>query len=162
MSVSDIARHNVKKIIFEEYITTGFNYRMTDIQAAVGLKQLQKLPRMIKERWKISELYGKRLKSIPWLVSPFEPSFCKPNWQSYAVRILENSPLSRDKIMQYLLGETISTRRGIMNAHQEPTYRNHFSLRNSELARDSVILLPFFNGMKEQEIEMVTRKLKKI
>lgn len=162
MSISDIARRSVKKIIFEEYTTTGFNYRMTDIQAAVGLKQLKKLPRMIKERSKISELYSKRLKSIPWLLSPFEPSFCKANWQSYAVRILENSPLSRDKIMQYLLDETISTRRGIMNAHQEPPYRNHFSLRNSELARDSVILLPFFNGMNEQEIEKVTQKLKKI
>jgi len=162
MSVSDTARHDEKKVIFEEYTTTGFNYRMTDIHAAVGLKQLEKLPEMVKERRKISELYSKRLKSIPWLVSPFEPSFCKANWQSYAVRILETSPLSRDKIMQYLLEETISTRRGIMNAHQEPAYRYHFSLRNSELARDSVILLPFYNGMKDQDIEKVTQKLKNI
>ena len=162
MAISDIERHRGKKIIFEEYTTTGFNYRMTDIQAAVGLKQLKKLPRMIEERRKISKLYSKGLNDIPWLVSPPEPSFCKANWQSYPIRVLENSPLSRNEVMQYLLDETISTRRGIMNAHQEPAYRNHFSLRNSELARDSVILLPFFNGMNEQEIEKVTQKLKKI
>ena len=157
MSVSDIVRHSARKIIIEEYVTTGFNYRMTDIQAAVGIEQLKRLPSIIKERRTIAEIYSKKLEKISWLRTPSEKEFCKSNWQSYPVRMLDNSPLSRDELMQYLLDSGISTRRGIMNIHQEKPYVSQFSLENSESSRDSVILLPMFQELTHEQIDKITK-----
>ena len=157
MSISDVVRHGAKKIVFEEYVITGYNYRMTDIQAAVGIEQLKKLPQMLAERRKIAGLYRQKLKDIPWLKLPNEPAYGKANWQSYPIRVLENAPLSRDNLMQYFLDAGIATRRGITNAHQEPPYSLNITLRASELARDSVILLPIFNGMTKKQIEKICK-----
>ena len=160
MSVSDIVRHSARKINFEEYVTTGFNYRMTDIQAAVGIEQLKRLSSIIKERRTIAEIYSNKLEKISWLRTPSESEYCRSNWQSYPVRILDNSPLSRDELMQYLLDSGISTRRGIMNVHQEKPYVSQFSLEDSELSRDSIILLPLFNGISEEQVGYVTKAIK--
>jgi dTDP-4-amino-4,6-dideoxygalactose transaminase len=160
MSVSDIARHDAKRIIIEEYVTTGFNYRMTDIQASVGIEQLKKLEYMLKERRRIAEIYRGCLKGISWLKMPSESEYCKSNWQSYPVRILDNSPLSRDELMQFLLDCGISTRPGIMNIHQEKAYDSKIYLKNSESARKRVILLPFFYGISDKQIEEITQKIK--
>ncbi|MCM8761035.1 MAG: DegT/DnrJ/EryC1/StrS family aminotransferase [Candidatus Omnitrophica bacterium] len=161
MSVSDTARHAAGKVIFEEYLTTGYNYRMTDIQAAVGMEQLKKLPNIMANRRKIADLYRRELEKISWLKLPEEPEYCRTNWQSYAVTILDGAPRSRDDLMQYLLDNGISTRRGVMNAHQEKPYANsNFDLKNSEKARDSVILLPIFYGLKESEVEKIAELMK--
>jgi dTDP-4-amino-4,6-dideoxygalactose transaminase len=160
MSVSDIARHSARKIIIEEYVTTGFNYRMTDIQASVGIEQLKKLENMIKERKRIAEIYRECLKGISWLKIPSESEYCKANWQSYPVCILDNSPLSRDELMQFLLDCGISTRPGIMNIHQEKAYDSKIYLKNSEVARKRVILLPFFYGISDKQIKEITEKIK--
>jgi len=159
MSVPDTVRHSTKKVIFEEYVTTGFNYRMTDVQAAIGIEQLRKLPGFLEERRKMAALYFHKLKDISWLEPPQDPPYCRGNWQSYPVRVLGHSPVNRDRLMQNLLDNEISTRRGIMNAHQEPAYISEFSLPHSEQARDSVILLPLFTGMKEAEAEEVVKKI---
>ena len=160
MSVSDIVRHSAEKIIIEEYATTGFNYRMTDIQASVGIEQLEKLEYMIKERRRIAEIYRECLKGISWLKMPSESEYCKSNWQSYPVCILDNSPLSRDELMQFLLDCGISTRPGIMNIHQEKAYDSKIYLKNSELARKRVILLPFFHGISDKQIKEIIQKIK--
>ena len=162
MSVPDTLRHSSRKVIFEEYITTGFNYRMTDVQAAIGIQQLKRLPGFLEQRRKLASLYLEKLKDISWLEAPHEPSYCRGNWQSYPVKVLENSPVSRDTLMQRLLDAEISTRRGIMNAHQEPAYTAKFSLPYSEQARDSVILLPLYTGMTEGEVETVIKEIKNV
>jgi len=162
MSISDMIRHNARKIIFERYVTTGYNYRMTDIQAAIGIVQLKKVSRMVSERRKIAALFFEKMKHIEWLKFPQDSYYSKSNWQSYPVRVLGNAPLNRDRIMQYLLDTGISTRRGIMNAHQEDAYGLTVSLKNSELARDTVILLPIFNGIKEEHIKKIAIALEKI
>jgi perosamine synthetase len=162
MSVPDTVRHNSQKVIFEEYVTTGYNYRMTDVQAAIGIEQLKRLPGFLAERRKLADLYFHELKGVSWLEPPQEPDYCRTNWQSYPVRVLENAPLSRDKLMQHLLDADISTRRGIMNAHQEPPYISEFSLKNSEQARDSVILLPLYTAMTEAEVGSVIRRIKNV
>jgi len=162
MSVPDRVRHSARKVIFEEYVTTGFNYRMTDVQAAIGIEQLKRLPGFLEERRKIAALYLHKLRDVSWLEPPHEPAYCKGNWQSYPVRVLDHSPVSRDKLMQHLLDTEISTRRGIMNAHQEPEYISKFSLTHSEQARDSVILLPLYTGMTEVEAESVIKRIKNV
>lgn len=159
MSIPDTVRHGANRVVFEDYVTTGFNYRMTDIQAAIGIEQLRKLPAILDERRKIAAMYEENLKEIPWLVTPREPPHFRINWQSYPVRIREGSPLSRNDLMQHLLDAGVSTRRGIMNAHQEPPYASATPQTRSEEARDSVILLPLFNGMKELEVAQVVKAI---
>lgn len=159
MSVTDAVRHSARKVIFEDYVTTGFNYRMTDVQAAIGIEQLKRLPGFLEDRRKLAALYLDKLKDIPWLEPPQDPPYCKANWQSYPVRILDHSLVSRDELMQRLLDSGISSRRGIMNAHQEPPYGSMFSLPHSEKARDSVILLPLYTGMTHVEAESVIKRI---
>lgn len=159
MSVPDTVRHSSEKVVFEDYVTTGFNYRMTDLQAAIGIEQLKKLPAFLNERRAVAAMYYDKLKDVPWLELPLESSCRKSNWQSYPVHVCHNSPVSRDELMQRLLDHKISTRRGIMNAHQEPPYASIFSLPHSEYARDSTVLLPVFNGMQEREVDEVVKEI---
>ena len=163
MSVSDVARHSARSIVFEEYPEVGFNYRMTDIQAAVGRVQLRRLPDMLARRVALAESYNREIASIEGLEPPYVPEYARPNYQSYAVRVLPEYPLSRDALMQELLELGISTRRGIMNAHQEPAYaamdRVWPPLPASEAARDSTLLLPLYPAMTADEQEAVLSAL---
>lgn len=157
MSVPDTVRHGAKQVIFEDYPLVGFNYRMTDIQAAVGRVQLRRLPGLLEERRLLADTYTRSLAGLPGLEPPFVPQDLRPNYQSYAVRVTPEFPLGRDALMQELLQNGISTRRGIMNAHQEgacadlPPRR----LPRSEEARDCTILLPLFAGMTERDQKRV-------
>jgi dTDP-4-amino-4,6-dideoxygalactose transaminase len=162
MTSPDTVRHSSQKVIFEEYVTTGFNYRMTDVQAAIGIEQLKRLPGFLDERRRIASLYHRRLKDVSWLEPPQDPSYCRSNWQSYPVRVLPHAPVSRDTLMQLLLDAGISTRRGIMNAHQEPPYSSSFVLPQSEKARDSVVLLPLYAGLTDAEAETVIERIKNV
>src|SRR5206468_5972283 len=86
MSVPDTVRHAAKTVIFEEYPEVGFNYRMTDIQAAVGIVQLRRLPGILARRIELAERYARALADIPGLVPPFVPDYARTNFQGYAVR----------------------------------------------------------------------------
>lgn len=153
MSVSDTARHAANTVIFEEYPELGFNYRMTDIQAAVGRVQLRRLPGLLERRRALAERYAEALVDVPGLLPPDIPDYARPNFQSYPVRVTAESPLSRDGWMRALLERRVVTRRGIMNAHQEGAYggRLHGALPASEDARDSVLLLPLFDGLSDED-----------
>src|SRR5262249_3991258 len=122
MSVPDTARHNANQVIFEDYGEIGFNYRMTDIQAAVGRVQLGRLPHLLRRRIELARRYDEALHDLPGLRTPFVPSYARTNYQSYAVGVMREFPLRRDRLMQALLERGVSTRRGIMNSHQEAAY----------------------------------------
>ncbi len=161
MSISDLERHSAKRIIFEEYPQLGYNYRLTDIQAAIGLEQLKKIPGFIRQRQKLADVYKKELSEIPWLVLPVEPNYAHTNWQSFPIRVLNDAPITRDKLMKCLLEEEISSRPGIMNAHQEKEYLSATqSLKNSEVARSTCVLLPFFNVMTNSDVKRIAEVLK--
>lgn len=163
MSVQDTVRHGSKKVIFEDYLTTGFNYRMTDIQAAVGIEQLKKLPSIVSERRRLARYYSKRIGKISWLKPQVEDAWFKTNWQSYPVLILDKGPKNQMEIMQVLLDNGIASRRGIMNAHQEQAYsKAAYALPQSEAARDRVILLPLYPGMTEDELNKTCEVLDRI
>jgi dTDP-4-amino-4,6-dideoxygalactose transaminase len=163
MSVSDAVRHSAKSVIFEEYPIVGFNYRMTDIQAAVGRVQLGRLDEMLAGRVEMGERYTPAIRSIKGLVPPTVPEYARFNYQSYAVRVTAEYPLTRDELMQRLLDEQISTRRGVMNSHQEPAYADvrHGALPQSEAARDSVILLPLHGCMSNEDQTRVIEQLER-
>ena len=162
MSVSDTVRHSATSVIFEEYPLVGFNYRMTDIQAAVGRVQLKRLPDLLKRRIEMGERYTAAIRQIKGLLPPLVPEFARTNYQSYAVRVTSEYPLTRDELMQKLLDRQISTRRGVMNAHQEQAYADlaRQNLPESEAARDSVILVPLFGGMTDEQQDLVISALR--
>lgn len=153
MSVSDSVRHSSRAVIFEEYPVVGFNYRMTDIQAAIGRIQLRRLPGMLARRQALADAYRRALRGLVGLEAPYRPAWARSNYQSYPVRVTERCPLSRDDLMRALLARGISTRRGIMNAHQEPAYADCWAdrLPRSESARDGTLLLPMYDALSEDE-----------
>ncbi|MDQ0322189.1 dTDP-4-amino-4,6-dideoxygalactose transaminase [Pararhizobium capsulatum DSM 1112] len=159
MSVTDQARHGSKQVIYEEYPEIGYNYRMTDLQAAVGRVQLKRLPELVSRRRHLAELYRRSLHDIHGLQVPVEPSWACSNWQSYCIRLPDW--LDQRETMQALLDRGISTRRGIMNIHREPAYRyghTHRRVRNlgaSEAAQEKAIILPLFAQMTEEDIAVV-------
>jgi dTDP-4-amino-4,6-dideoxygalactose transaminase len=121
MSASDTARHTSRRVVAEEYTELGFNYRLTDLQAAIGRVQLERLPAMVAARRAIALRYDELLRAIPDLQLPCEPPWARSNWQSYCVRL----PFGADqmRVMQSMLDDGIATRRGVMCAHREPAYR---------------------------------------
>lgn len=162
MSVPDTVRHNASQVIVEEYIATGYNYRMTDIQAAVGLVQLGRLDAMVEERQELAGHYEELLGNIEGLTLLEPGPRIRHNWQSYPVRIRGVAMEKQLPLMQSLLNEGISTRLGIMNAHREKPYSGAgWILTESEKAREETILLPFFNGLSHESQKIAARSFSK-
>lgn len=163
MSVNDQVRHNSLQVIIEEYLEVGYNYRMTDIQAAVGIKQLEKLDWIVEERRKIANIYTEGLKGIDCIRLPYENEGKHYNVQSFSIYLKENAPIERDDLMQKLLDIGISTRRGVMTIHREKAYEKEIDfLPVSEKLADRSILLPLYVGMEEIDIEYVIDSLRLI
>lgn len=164
MSVSDTVRHSASKVVFEEYPVLGYNYRMTDIQAAVGCVQMERLPDILARRRELAARYMSALDDHPFLQLPREPVYARTNWQSFPVRVCPQSPVSRDVCMQRLLEVGIATRRGIMNAHREPAYSSNggpaITLPQSEAAQDQAMLLPLFPDMSVEQVDQVVAALR--
>ncbi len=161
MSVPDTVRHGSSQVIFEDYLMVGYNYRMTDIQAAIGRKQLERLSDIVLRRRAIAARYAELLGNIEGLRLPEEPEWARSNWQSFCVRLSDR--LDQGRVMQNLLDKGIATRRGIMCAHREPAYagnRPRHGLQRSEHAQDHSILLPIYAQMKEEDIERVAQALR--
>jgi len=161
MSVAAEVRHAAKMLVFEEYSLAGFNCRMTDLQAAIGRVQLRRLAGLLSARIDLAASYDRALRDIPGLRSPTVPEYARPNFQSYPLRVTPEYPLKRDQLMQALLEDGISTRRGIMNVHQEPAYADLPAqhLPHSEAARDSVILLPLYPGLTSGDMKRIIERL---
>jgi len=158
MSVPDAVRHSSTKVVFEEYPVAGYNYRMTDIQAAIGREQLKRLPAIIARRRELAARYQARLQSIDGVVAPREPRWGRSNWQSYAVRI--GAWVDQRTFMQRMLDAGIATRRGVMNAHRERAYpagtwRSPGGLSQSEEAQDTTVILPLFHQLTEEDQDRV-------
>jgi perosamine synthetase len=173
--VSDTVRHSASQVIFESYGEIGYNYRMTDIQAAVGREQLKKLPEIVARRRELAERYCVLLAGIEGLEPPHEPEWARSNWQSFAVRL--PAGVDQRRVMQALLDAGIATRRGIMCAHREPAYekepwlacspsggcvpRAAEFLAESERAQDTTILLPLYHQLTEEDQDYVVAELAK-
>jgi perosamine synthetase len=154
MTVSDVARHSAPTICIESYSEVGYNYRMTDLQSAIGLVQLQRLDDMLLARRVLAQRYSSRLSGLTWLALPQEPPPCRHNYQSYVVRLRDDAPVSRDTLMQLLLDRGVSSRRGVMAIHREEPYRNpewNERLPVTSLATDTTLALPLFCDMTEEE-----------
>ena len=162
MSVPDTVRHASAQVIFEEYAVPGFNYRMTDVQAAIGRVQLTRLPAIVARRRELAARYATRLRGLTGVTPAFEPEWARTNWQSYTVRL--EPLLDQRRVMQRMLDEGIATRRGVMNTHRERAYpagswRAPGSLVRGEQAQDTVIVLPLYHHMTDEDQDRVITAL---
>jgi perosamine synthetase len=165
MSINDRVRHEAKTIVMEEYFETGYNYRMTDIQAAVGIKQLEKIDWIVQERRRIAFQYIEFLKDIDCIVLPVEKTSCRNNCQTFSIYLKKNCPITRNDLMIKLLEKGISTRRGVMTSHRELAYKKEsveVKLPVSEDASDNSIIIPLFVPMKDEEIIYICDNFKGI
>lgn len=159
MSVADTVRHGSSQVIFESYPELGFNYRMTDMQAAVGRVQLKRLPAIVAERRQLADAYRDELADVP-IELPLEPPWARSNWQSFCIQLPEN--LDQQAIMQMLLEEGISTRRGVMNSHLETPYARPTAtnLARSCAAQSRGVILPLYPAMSRDDVRMICARLK--
>lgn len=166
MDVSDLKRHDSSSIIFEQYPRLGYNYRMTDIQAAVGREQLKRLPEIVARRRQLADRYRELLAAVPGIYVPVEPSWGRTNWQSFWIRLPQG--IEQRTVMQSMLDAEVSTRRGIMCAHAEKAYApggqswrcgDDSGLVHSLAQRDGTILLPLYHDMTEVDQDTVVNAL---
>jgi len=165
MSISDAVRHSSAEVVFESYPEVGFNYRMTDIQAAVGREQLKRLPEIIQRRRELASTYSEALFGLPGLIVPSEPNWARSNWQSYCITLPNDC--NQKQVMQSLLDRGIATRRGIMCAHREPAYlkepwRSIGVLAASEKAQETAVILPLYPDMSATDQEAVSEAIRYI
>jgi dTDP-4-amino-4,6-dideoxygalactose transaminase len=160
MDVSDLARHSATDVVIESYPERGWNSRMTDMQAQLGLCQLESLDWILQRRRALAERYSAAIAHIPSLEAPFEPDYAVRTWQSYCVRINARSPIGRTELMRRLLRDGIPTRRGVMTIHEEAAYADAgVSLPHSEAAARDVIIVPLFADMTEEQHDHVLERL---
>ncbi len=163
MSVPDTVRHGSNQVIFESYPILGYNYRMTDIQAAVGRVQLHRLASIVEQRRILAKRYAELLEGIDGLTLPHEPEWARSNWQSYCVCLSDN--FDQRAVMQRMLDAGVSTRRGIMCSHREAAYSDMptaHSLTQSEHAQDHCVLIPLYVQMTHEEQDLVVDTLRQV
>ncbi|MFC1555367.1 DegT/DnrJ/EryC1/StrS family aminotransferase [candidate division KSB1 bacterium] len=158
-------RHTSDSIEFEQFPVIGYNYRITDIQSAIGIIQLSKLNEIIEKRRKLADRYNKAFENNKYLTPPFIPDDMKTTYQSYILRISDSCPISRNEIMQKLMENGIAAKRGIQAIHTELFYVDKFrnlSLPETEKAVDSTLIIPLYPQMTDEEQEYVINIFNKI
>lgn len=170
MTVPDTVRHQAAAVVFEDYLEPAFNFRMTDLQAAIGRPQLARMSAIVAERRQRADRYRDAFLDHPLFMPISEQRWARSNWQSYPLFLREGSEVSQIDVMQFLLDRGIACKRGIGNAHQELAYADRTRwacgpepceagvckrLATSEWLRDHTILIPLFHGMTDQEQDRV-------
>ena len=160
MDRSALDRHGAEEVIVEHYPERGWNARMTDLQAAIGLRQLADLETILAERRRLAERYNGMLAPLPGVEAPRDPAYARRTWQSYPVRITPDAKLSAAEAMAALLRDGVATRRGIMAIHLERSYAGMAGpLPHTEAAARDFVLLPLFPGLTEEQQDFVVARL---
>lgn len=166
-SVSEEQRHKgPRPYLLPEFNLLGYNYRMTDLQGAVGLVQLGKLDRFIEEREKWAEFYTRSLADVEWLLPPVVGENSRHAWQAYVLHVVpEKAPLPRNEIMERLQAMGISTRPGTHAIHMLGYYARRFGLRPDDFpgarnCNDQTMAIPLHNRMVEADFAYVVDALR--
>jgi dTDP-4-amino-4,6-dideoxygalactose transaminase len=161
MNVADTVRHASSRVLRESYVEVGYNFRMTDVQAAMGIVQLRRLPDILARRRALAARYDAAFANDPIVQPPFVPAYAEPNYQTYAVTLRGADATARDAVMQALLDRGIATRAGVMTAHREPAYAaRSVALPLSEAASDRSLVLPLYPALSSVEQDDVVAALR--
>ncbi|OLR90803.1 DegT/DnrJ/EryC1/StrS family aminotransferase [Actinokineospora bangkokensis] len=160
MSMSAAQRHAAKGPVLEDYLETGFNYRMTDIQAAMGLVQLGRLDGIVERRRELAARYHELLAEVPGVRAVTDPAHGTTNYQSFWVLLGDGMP-ERNAVLAGLAEAGVSARRGIMAAHLEPAYAGDGApeLPVTEHLTARSLILPVHHDLTEDEQQHVVRSL---
>ncbi len=164
MSVSATDRHSSVLAPAEEYSEVGFNYRLTDLQAAVGVVQLGRLPEVVARRRANVALYREALRDLPGLRLVDDPAWGTSNFQSFWIEVQRDFPLDRDGLLAHLAGDSISARRGIMSAHRQPAHRGRDAgeadLSVTERLADHTLILPLYHQLEDSDRDRVIESIR--
>jgi dTDP-4-amino-4,6-dideoxygalactose transaminase len=158
MSISDLDRHRAGRPLIEDYPEVGYNFRLSDLQAAVGLAQLAKLDAFLARRRLLASRYARALAGFPELAAPFAPPGAEPSFQSYIVRIRDASAERRNRVIEELQRRGVASRRGLMASHREACHRGARcvgELPETERAAAQTLLLPIFHELSEADQDYV-------
>jgi len=168
-SISEEQRHRgPRPYLLPEFNLLGFNYRMTDLQGAIGLVQLGKLDQFIAERQRWGEYYREHLADLDWLRMPVFPANGTHAWQAFVTYVdPEDAPLERNDIMERLQARGIATRPGTHAVHMLGYYRERFGLLPTDYpgarnCNDHTMAIPLHNRMTEEDYAYVVRSLHEI
>ena len=152
-SVSDLDRHQAKGLVYEEYPELGYNYRMTDIQAAIGIEQLKRLDDLLARRRVVAARYNAAFCKAEHVQTPAQPDYAEHAYQSYGIRLTPACRVSRDEVMRRLIEAGVTCRRGIPPIHLETIYRSraHVSLPVTEAVAAESIFLPMYASLSEPD-----------
>ncbi len=155
-SVSDLDRHKAQGLVYEEYAELGYNYRMTDIQAAIGIEQLKRLDELLERRRAAAARYNAAFCKVAQIQTPAEPPYATHAYQSYAIRLRPgrgDAGARRDDMMRELIAAGVSCRRGIPPIHLEPLYlkRGRVSLPVTEAVAAESIFIPMYASLPESD-----------
>lgn len=166
-TISEEQRHHgPQPYLLPEFNLLGYNYRMTDLQGAVGLQQMQKLDKLLEERQKWSRYYLERLKDIEWLKLPLEPQNCQHAWQAFVCTIdPEKAPMPRNAIMEKLYEKGISTRPGTHALHTLGLYKKLYNFIPEDYpvafkCETCTIALPLHNRMKKEDYDYIIEAMR--
>jgi perosamine synthetase len=161
MNVADTVRHASSRVLRESYVEVGYNFRMTDVQAAMGIVQLRRLPDILARRRALAARYDATFANDAIVRPPFVPAYAEPNYQTYAVTLRGFDATARDAVMQALLDRGIATRAGVMTAHRQPAYAGRsVALPVSEAASDGSLVLPLYPALSFVEQDEVVAALR--
>lgn len=168
-SISEEQRHRgPRPYLLPDFNLLGYNYRMTDLQGAVGIVQLSKLDKFIDERARWADFYHNALRNISWLRTPNADNSCRHGWQAYVTYVdAANAPRPRNDIMQYLMDAGIATRPGTHAVHMLGYYRDRFNLKPEDFpgaqdCNDNTMAIPLHNRMTEEDYHYVVETLKAV
>jgi dTDP-4-amino-4,6-dideoxygalactose transaminase len=164
MSASAADRHASGSVAPEQYLEPGFNFRMTDVQAAIGRVQLTRLDAMVARRRELAARYRELLAGLPGLRMVADPEWGTSNYQSCWVLLPEDFPISRDDLLAEFTRAGVSPRRGIMAAHLEPAYADlpRVDLPVTERLTADSLVLPLYHQMTEADQDRVVAVLRDV
>jgi perosamine synthetase len=161
MSMSAAERHESDRVVLEEYLEVGFNARMTDVEAAIGLVQLERLAQIVERRRALAQRYREAFAGSDCLTLVDDPPWGTTNFQSCWALLAPEVSRSRNEVLEELLRHGISARRGIMASHREPAYAGWPTgeLPITDLLTDRSLILPLYHQMSEPDQDRVVEAL---
>jgi dTDP-4-amino-4,6-dideoxygalactose transaminase len=167
-SISDEMRHRADEIIYPDFVALGFNYRMTDMQAAIGVEQMKKLPYIVEEKRRLAFRYNEMLSDLAreeYLTLPLPIDGFVHAYQSYVILLNEKVNITRDALSNELQKQGIATRKGTYHVPGTRFYREVFGFKkgdfpNSETADKRSLAFPLYAGMEDGDISFVVENLR--
>lgn len=150
-----------------EHVRLGFNYRMSDINAALGIVQLDRIDEILKKRENVAMMYDEALKDISEIILPQRGSYSKISWFVYVVQLNNKySRKDRDKIMKKMQAEGVQCSNYFQCIHLQPLYKEMFGYKQgdfpiAEEVSDRTIALPFYGNLSGKKIKFITSVFKK-